>query len=77
MLVEMLEWFFDTLLPKMDMPEGFDQGVTSFIQFGMLLNEVLPIREAFSFFALYLTIRILYGIYCYVRSFPSRLLGGR
>ena len=62
LLVEMLEWFFDTLLPKMDMPEGFDQGVTSFIQFGMLMNDILPLRESLSLFALYIAIVVVVGV---------------
>jgi hypothetical protein len=63
LLVEMIGWLFDTLLPKIDMPEGFEQGVTYFIQYGMLMNELLPIREAFSLFALYVAIVIVVGIF--------------
>jgi hypothetical protein len=65
----MLEWLFGTLLPEISMPSGFDQGVNYFIQFGMLLNEVLPIREALSLFALYVTIYLIVGTFRFVKSF--------
>jgi hypothetical protein len=45
------------------MPDGFDQGVTYFVQFGVLMNEILPLREALSLFALYVAIVIVVGIF--------------
>jgi hypothetical protein len=74
--LDMLMWFFDTLLPDINMPSGFDQGVTYFIQFGMLLNEILPIREALAFFALFITIYIIVGVYRMVRKAPTMFLWG-
>jgi hypothetical protein len=74
--IDMLFWLFDTLLPNIQMPQGFETGLTYFIQFGMLLNEILPIREALSLFALYVTIRVSVGIYYYVKTMPFRFIIG-
>jgi hypothetical protein len=74
--IDMLIWLFDTLLPEFDMPSGFEQGVTYFIQFGMLLNEVLPIREALSLFALYVTIRVVVGVFYFVKTMPFKFMTG-
>jgi hypothetical protein len=74
--IEMVLWLFDKVLPAIDMPQGFDQGVTYFIQFGVLLNEILPIRESLSLFALYITIRVGLGVFRFVKSMPYKLMLG-
>jgi hypothetical protein len=74
--IDMVLWLFDKVLPAIDMPQGFEQGVTNFIQFGMLLNEILPIRESLSLFALYITIRVGLGVFRFVKSMPYKLMLG-
>jgi phage-related protein len=74
--IDMVLWLFDKVLPAIDMPQGFEQGVTYFIQFGMLLNEILPIRESLSLFALYITIRVGLGVFRFVKSMPYKLMLG-
>jgi hypothetical protein len=76
MCVDMLLWMFDMLFSDFQMPTGFEQGVTYLIKFGMLLNEILPIREAFSLFAIYVMIRIVVGVNRYIRRLPFRFITG-
>jgi hypothetical protein len=65
-VVEMISWLFETLLPEITLPQGFDQGLVYFIQYGMLLNELLPIREALSLFAIYVAILVVAGIFHFI-----------
>jgi hypothetical protein len=66
--LEMLTWLLDKM-PSVDIPEGFNQGVTYFVQFGMLLNEILPIRESLMLLELYIMIIICFTIYRYIKRY--------
>jgi phage-related protein len=70
LLFEIFKWFFDKL-PAINLPSGFEDGVTYLIQFGMILNEILPIREALSLFALYIAIFVALIIYRTVKTIIS------
>jgi phage-related protein len=68
--LEFIQWILDKF-PQLQLPAGFDEGVNHFIRFGMLLNEVIPVRETFMLFAIYIAILLIMVIFRAIKTLIS------
>ncbi len=61
MLVGVFEWVIDQL-PAVTLPEGFEQGLQTMMDYGMILNEVFPVTHLFICIGIYLAAMLIVGI---------------
>jgi hypothetical protein len=65
--LEFFKWVIDQL-PEIELPDGFNQGLSYFIDYGMVFNEILPIKETFALFAIYVTILLVLIIFRTIKT---------
>jgi hypothetical protein len=54
--------------PEISLPSGFEEGLPKLIEYGMILNKIIPIKEALAQLSLYVTILLVLTIYRFVKS---------
>ena len=58
LVLDFFTWGFDQL-PSIDLPSGWEDGLSYFIGFGKLLNQIFPVTELFVLISLWLGIFVV------------------
>jgi phage-related protein len=66
--VGLIQTIFDVTGIKIDLPAGAVDAVAQFINWGMLFNQILPIKELFQLLGIYLLCVVMLSLVRFIRS---------